>query len=428
MYAPVVVIGAGQAGLAMSRLLSGAGIDHVVLERGDVAHSWRTERWDSLRLLTPNWMTRLPSWSYDGQDPDGFMTAAEFVGFLERYQRSFDPPVLARTTVERVSCGPGRFEIHTDRGPWAAAAVVAAAGACSEAALPAAAAELPAGIDQLTALDYRNPERLGEGDVLVVGASASGVQIADELARSGRNVTLAVGEHVRLPRTYRGRDIHGWLDALGVLDERYDEVDDLNRARRLPSLQLIGSPERRTLDLNALIDVGVRPVGKVMRVVGEVVQCSGGVGHLVANADLKHNRLLDRIDAYVEERGLDESLPAPSRPERTRLAAPPTELRLDAFRTVVWATGYRPRYPWLDPIAFDAQGRLRHDGGISPIPGLYFLGLPFLRRRKSNFIDGVGPDASEVLAALRTHLAGRGVHRSTEQCAAHPVDGLHQRS
>ncbi len=406
MRAPVVVIGAGQSGLAMSWLLCREGIDHVVLEREGVAHSWRTERWDSLRLLTPNWMTRLPGWRYQGDDPHGFMTAAELIGLLDDYRRSFCPPLHTGTTVEQVVCAPGRFEVRTDQGTWHSAAVVAATGACSEAAVPALAAELPTRIRQLTALQYRNPDQLAHGGVLVVGASASGVQIAEELQRSGRPVTLAVGEHVRLPRTYRGHDIHWWLDVLGVLDERYDEVDDLNRARRLPSLQLVGGPERRTLDLNSLIGLGVGPVGKLLRITNGLAQCSGGVGHLVANADLKHDRLLDRIDAYATEHGLDPSLPDPCRPARTRLTAPPTELRLDAFHTIVWATGHRPRFVWLDPVALDQRGRPRHQGGVSPIPGLYFLGLPFMRRRKSNFIDGVGPDAADLLVDLRAHLFG----------------------
>ncbi len=428
MRTAVVVIGGGQAGLAMSRLLLSDRIDHVVLERGEVGRTWRAERWDSLRLLTPNWMTRLPGWHYEGSDPDGFMTAADFIRFLDGYRASFGPPVLPGTTVDRVVWEGERFTVRTDQGVWEAAAVVAATGACSRAAVPALAADLPPSIDQLTALEYRNPGQLQEGPVLVVGASASGAQIADELARSGRPVTLAVGEHVRLPRVYRGRDIHWWLEALGILDERYDEVDDLTRARRLPSLQLVGSPERRSLDLTSLIGIGVRPVGKVMRVVGGTVQCSGGLGHLVANADLKHNRLLARIDAHVDEHGLAGSLPGPDRPERTRLPVPPTELRLDGFRTVVWATGYRPTYEWLDPRALDRRGRPRHDGGISPIPGLYFLGLPFMRRRKSNFIDGVGPDAADLLVALRAHLTGAIARRPAEEGVADPCDRLHERS
>ncbi len=263
---------------------------------------------------------------------------------------------------------------------------------------------MPSEICQLNALQYRNPGQIPQGEVLVVGASASGAQIADELQRTGRQVTVAVGDHVRLPRRYRGRDIHWWMDAIGQLDERYDEVENLTRARRLPSLQLIGTPEQRTLDLNALMSAGVGVVGKFMQVAGTRAQFSGTPAHLIANADLKQNRLLDRIDEYVVEQGFADELPEPTRPERTRLGTVPTELPLNRFASVVWATGYRPNYSWLDPTAFDQRGRIAHDGGVCDLPGLYLLGEPFMRRRKSSFIDGVGPDAAELVVSLHQHL------------------------
>ncbi len=408
MRITAVVVGAGQAGLAMSRLLADHGIDHVVLEKGEVANSWRTERWDSLRLLTPNWMTRLPGWAYRGNDHDGFMTSAEVVDMLDGYRASFDAPVLTGVSVDRVTMqADGSFRITTDQGVWMAEAVVAATGACSEPAIPLLATDFPARIDQVTAHRYRSPDQLATEDVLVVGASASGIQIADEIQRSGRLVTIAVGEHVRLPRSYRGRDIHWWMDAIGVLDERYDEVDDINRARRLSSLQLVGSPEHRTLDLNSLIASGVRPVGKLMRVAGETAQFSGGVTNLAAHADLKQSRLLDRIDAFAAEHELSNLLHDVWRPDPTRIDRPPTEFPLAAFGSVVWATGYRPTFSWLDAAIRDRHRRPVHDGGIAETPGLYFLGLPFMRRRKSNFIDGVGPDATEVISCLHAYLDHR---------------------
>jgi putative flavoprotein involved in K+ transport len=407
MRTPVVVIGAGQAGLAMSHHLTGRGIDHIVLDRGEVAHSWRTERWDSLRLLTPNWMSRLPGHRYEGDDPDGYMTKDETISFLTSYGQSFGAPVRSHVTVEQVRARSTGFDVVTDQGTWSCDAVVAATGASSEPRLPALAADLPARIDQLTALQYRNPDQLGSGEVLVVGASASGAQIADELQRSGRQVTLAVGEHVRLPRHYRDRDIHWWMDRIGQLDERYDEVDDLTRARRLPSLQLVGSPERRTLDINALIAAGVVAVGKLMQIAGAKAQFSGALRNLVANADLKQNRLLERIDEFADEHELESGLPDPTRPSPTALGHVPTELELCRFETVVWATGYRPGYGWLDRAAFDQRGRIRHDGGICELPGLYLLGVPFLRRRKSSFIDGVGPDAAELASHLHAYLDRR---------------------
>ncbi len=407
MRTPVVVIGAGQAGLSMSRHLTARAIDHVVLERGEVANSWRTERWDSLRLLTPNWMSRLPGHHYSGPDPDGFMTKDETVGFIEGFGRSFDAPVRSHVTVERVNPrGPG-FEVVTDHGIWSCDVVVAATGASSEPRLPPVAAEIPPRISQLTALQYKNPGGIGEGEVLVVGASASGTQIADELRRSGREVALAVGDHVRLPRMYRGRDIYWWLDTVGRLDERYDEIDDLNRARRLPSLQLVGTPERRSLDLNSLTAAGICTVGKLMRVAATKAQFSGALANLVANADLKQNRFLDLIDEFALERGLDAELPEPTRPAPTRLGEIPTEIDIGRFDTIIWATGHRPSFSWLDPSLLDRRGRVTHDGGVCATPGLYLMGLPFLRRRKSSLIDGADADAADLAVHLHAHLDQR---------------------
>jgi putative flavoprotein involved in K+ transport len=435
MRVTVVVVGAGQAGLAMSRRLAVAGLDHVVLERGEVASSWRTERWDSLRLLTPNWMCRLPGYQYQGPDPDGYQTAVETADWLDAYACRTAAPVRTRVTVLEVRRTAGGFEVATDDGCYSAAAVVVAAGASNQARIPAVASELPRRITQAIAMHYRNPAQLdGTGDVLVVGASASGIQIADEIQRSGRCVTLAVGEHVRLPRTYRGRDIYYWLEAVGQLDERYDEVEDIERARRHASVQLVGNSTGKQLDLNALSDAGVSLVGRLMLASGAVAQCSGALASLTANADLKQARLLQRIDDFVAEHGLSDEVLPPDRPPPTRLGAVPTEVDLKRYSTVIWATGYRPSYPWLDPAAFDRRGRVAHDGGVSPVPGLYVLGLPFLRRRRSNLIAGVGDDATELLSHLLGYLHGAGtsrverrsrrsvVERAVEQCVPDPMD------
>jgi putative flavoprotein involved in K+ transport len=400
----VAVLGAGQAGLAMSRCLTARSIDHVLIERGEVGSSWRTERWDSLRLLTPNWMSRLPGHSYDGDDPNGFMTSDEVVEHLVRYRCSFDAPVQANTTVRSVRERDAGYEVRTDQGTWTARAVVVATGACSTPHVPALAGHLPASIRQLSPIHYRNPAEVEDGRVLVVGASASGVQLAEELQRAGREVTLAVGEHVRAPRSYRGRDIHWWMDRLGILDERFDAVEDLTRARRLHSLQLVGSPERRSLDLNALAEIGVELVGRFVGVVGTRAQLSGDLANNCASADLKMDRLLDQIDRRVAMLGLDRDLPPPDRPRPTTTPRAETSLDLRDVRTVIWATGFRPSYPWLERHLLDGKGGIRHHGGIMERPGMYVLGLPFTRRRKSSFLDGVGPDAVELAGHLAHHL------------------------
>ena len=230
--------------------------------------------------------------------------------------------------------------------------------------------------------------------------------------RSGRPVTLAVGNHTRLPRTYRGRDIHWWMDAIGLLDERHDEIDDPARARRQPSPQLVGSPQGRTLDLNALSGIGVELVGRFVGVVGNTAQLSGSLAAVCAAADLKQGRLLDRIDAFAAAGDVDDELGPPHRPERTLSGPARTGLDLRSVGTVIWATGYAPRYPWLDPGLLDHKGALRHHGGVLPQPGMYVLGLPFTRRRKSSFLDGFGPDAEELAARLTRYLDQRAAART----------------
>jgi len=398
-----VIIGAGHCGLAMSRCLTGRSIDHVVLERGQVANSWRTQRWDSLRLLTPNWMTRLPGYAYRGADPDGYLRAPQVAAMLEDYAGASAAPVLTGTTVTSVRATAGGFVVHTDQGSWRAPTVVLACGAAAVPAVPALARLVPAGITSLTPAGYRSPAGLPPGGVLVVGASASGVQLADELHRSGRPVTLAAGEHVRMPRTYRGRDILWWLDAAGVLDQRYDQVDDLVRARNVPSMQLVGSPGR-TLDLNALSSAGVRLAGRLAGIQDGVAQFSGSLPNVCALADLKLGRLLDTIDAWAGTAG--------ERFAPTAVPRPPLglDLRSGEISTIVWATGYRPDLSWLHVPVLDRKGRIVHDGGTTASPGLYVIGMPFLRRRKSTLIDGAARDAAELTAHLAGHLdalAGR---------------------
>lgn len=405
MHVSVVVVGAGPGGLAMSHHLTGAGVDHVVLERGQVGNSWRHERWDSLRLLTPNWMTALPGCRYDGDDPNGFMSAPDTVAFLDGYHRHFGPPLITGVTVGSVCRSGDGFEVRADQGTWQCDAVVAATGASSTPRIPALANEMPAAIDRLTALQYRRPAQLaGDGRVLVVGASASGVQIADEIRRAGRDVTIAVGEHVRLPRSYRGLDIYDWLDRIGQLDERYDEVDDIERARRHASVQLVGNNAGRNLDLNALHEAGVEVVGRLMAIAGTKGQCSGALANLAKNADLKEERLLRRIDEFVQDHGLNDDVGPRTEMEPTSLGRTAIELDLRAFSTVVWATGYQPEHSWLPEATFDRKGRVMHEGGVAAIAGLYVLGLPFLRRRRSNLIGGLGADAADLFVHLRKHL------------------------
>jgi putative flavoprotein involved in K+ transport len=392
----------------MSRCLAERSIDHVVLERGEVANSWRTERWDSLHLLTPNWQSRLPGFHYTGNNPDGYRTLSETVDFIANYAKAITAPVQTHTTVTSLRSTETGYLVHTDQGDWSSRTVVLASGACNIADVPAVAHHVPAAIATLTAQTYRNPDQLAAGGVMVVGASSSGTQIANEIQRSGRPVTLSVGEHIRAPRMYRGRDLEWWMDAAGVLDERYDQIEDITRARRVPSFQLAGTPDRSTLDLNALTATGVKLVGRLAGITEDgKAQFAGSLRNMCALSDLKMGRLLDLIDVWASANGLDGEVDPPQRLPATWVDnSPPLglDLKQGDIQTIIWATGYRPDYSWLEIPVRDRKGMIEHDGGVVSSPGMYLMGMQFLRRRKSALIDGAGDDARELSAHLASYL------------------------
>jgi putative flavoprotein involved in K+ transport len=332
---------------------------------------------------------------------------------LARYAEHVHAPVRTGTNVTSVRRTDGGYRVATSNGEIQSRTVLIASGACNLPAVPTFAPELPLEVEQLTPLGYRNPTQLPEGGVLVVGASATGVQLAAELRQSGRPVILSVGEHVRLPRTYRGRDVLWWMDASGVWDQRYDEVDDLVRARRLPSPQLVGTPERSTLDLNALMAIGVELVGRWAALRDGRALFSGGLRNMFSLADLKMERLLDVFDEWARTGGVDPDV-SPERFAPTEVPRSPRlelDLRSGEVRSIIWATGFRPDYRWLDLPVVDTKGQLRHEGGAVDSPGLYALGLPVLRRRKSTFIHGIEDDAREVIDHLSGYLADQSPRR-----------------
>ena len=402
-----IIIGAGHAGLAVSYCLTERSIDHLVIERGEVANSWRNERWNSLKLLTPNWQSRLPGFSYSGDDPDGFMSMREVIEFIDDYARYCKAPVQTGTTVISLKQNPNGYQVTTDRGQWHCRSVVIASGTCNLPSIPRVAEAVPADIRQVTSWKYRNPDQLEAGGVLIVGASATGLQLAEEIHRSGRPVTIAAGEHVRLPRVYRGKDIQWWMDAVGILDEGLDEIDDVNRARHLPSPQLVGSREHQILDLNTMSGLGIKLVGRLMGVQNGTLQFSGSLRNVCALADLKMNRLLKTIDEWIEQNPDISQLEPPEYFARTEVDEDPClglNLEDSGIRTIVWATGYRPDYSWLDVPVLDRKGLIKHDGGITDSPGMYLVGMPFLRRRKSSFIHGAEDDARFITQHLATYL------------------------
>jgi putative flavoprotein involved in K+ transport len=414
MIIDTVIVGAGHAGLAVSRLLTDAGRDHVVLDRGGVAERWRTERWDSLHLLTPNWMSRLPGWCYSGPDPDGYSSAAELVRYLERYAASFRAPVISDTTVVEISetRGPGcvRFRVITGSGTWHARHVVVATGPHGRPYLPSGLSDISSRVEVLTASSYRNPDTFPPGGVLVVGASASGVQIADELSRAGREVAIAVGRHTRMPRRYRGMDSFWWLEATGRLARTIDQMPDIAAARRENSLQLIGRAEVHLrgsdLDLQTLQDRGVRLLGRLEGVAGTEASFRDDLSERVAEADRRMHHVLDTVDDYIDKVGLNREVLPALRPRSVDVPGPVRRLNLasENIRTMIVAAGYRPDHRWLRVPVLEPDGAIRQHRGVTPAPGLYVVGQYFQHRRDSGFIDGVRHDARYVV----DHLLGRG--------------------
>jgi putative flavoprotein involved in K+ transport len=397
-----LIIGAGQAGLSLSQHLTRAGHEHALLERGQTGERWRSERWDSLTLLTPGWLSRLDG-SEPHPDPDAFLARTDFLAYLDRYARSFGAPIHEHVTVTSLTRPGRRFHLDTSTGPWRARNVVIATGDSAQPRIPAAAASAPPQLAQLHANGYRNPAALPDGGVLVVGAGPSGQQIAAELRRAGRAVVLAVGRHARVPRRYRDRDIWHWLDAIGDLERTIDEVPDPAASKRAPSLPLSGANGGEQLDLAVLHRLGVTVTGRLKTFHTGHALFADDLQPAIDDAERRLLRLLDRIDEHLDRSQGARRPPPPDRPPPVRLPTGPAsvDLAADGITTVVWATGYRREYPWLHLPVLDADGEIVHRHGITPHPGLYVLGLKFQRRRASHFIGGVGADA----AFLSRHIA-----------------------
>ncbi len=386
-----LIVGAGQAGLALSHHLTAAGHEHVLLERGRVGQRWH-ERWDSLTLLSPNWMNRLPG-EPEPADRDGFLTLGAFAEHLDSYARSLAAPVVEGVEVERVERRGDGFRISGTSGSWFARSVVLATGDAADPHVPLAPPTEPL---SLHTAGYRRPELLPDGPVLVVGAGASGQQLALELRRAGREVVLAVGRHSRAPRRYRGRDIFEWAAVLGDFDRTIDELPDVEAAKRVPVFPLSGANGGESLGLDRLAAAGVTVTGRLTGFDGTRAWFAADLAANVAAAELRLRKLLRRIDAHpLAEGSAAEPLP------EVILPAGPRTLDLRRFGAIVWATGFRRRYPWLRvPGVLDRSGEIVQRRGATPVPGLYTLGLAYQCRRSSHFIGGVGRDAEEVARSL----------------------------
>jgi putative flavoprotein involved in K+ transport len=407
----VVVIGAGQAGLAMSSCLTGQGRPHIVLEQGRVAEGWRSKRWDSLRLVGPNRTLELPGFPYAGGDPDGFMGKDEVAAHLEAYASSFDAPVREGVRVTAVTPDPNGagFLVRTEEETYAAAGVVVATGALQRPFIPALAEDLPAHVVQIVPYAYRNPAALPPGAVLVVGSGQAGCQIAEELRRAGRPVYLSVGRSWWAPRRYRGQDLSLWLRAVGWFDRTVDSLPPGTRTG-LPNPQFTGSGGGRDLNVHTLAAEGVVLLGRLRGIRDGTITLAPDLAENLAVGDTQAIGTLRAIDDHILEQGLDA--PAADPPDYLHPAADlargtPSELDLEAagVSTVIWATGYRPDLGWVQLPVYDAEGYPVQRRGVTAVPGLYFLGLDWLHSAKSGLFAGIGEDAAYLAAQVAERAA-----------------------
>jgi len=399
-----LVIGGGQAGLTMSHRLKQRGLPHLVLERGRIAERWHSERWDGLRFQFPNWSVRLPDFPFASADPDGFATSQQILDFITSYADFVAPPVRCGIDVTRLtrSDDASGLVAQTSSGVIEARNVVVATGPYQRPIIPQLFDEA-AGVFQIHASRYRSPDQLPPGAVLVIGAGASGAQIAEELHRASRKVFLSVGRHNRLPRRYRGRDLIWWLAEM-----RIDQtpVEQRGPRRLLPVIS--GAHGGRTVDFRRFAAEGIVLLGRLTSAGASIVDIAPDLAENLGNGDLHYATFLDMVDAYVREHALD----CPEDPDaRTRRPDPPSvvnplrrlDLQAEGIRSVIWATGYGVDFGWIEIPVF-AQGEPVHVRGVTEVPGLYFLGLQWLSRMSSSFLSGVGDDAGQ----LADHIAARG--------------------
>ncbi|WP_433220235.1 MSMEG_0569 family flavin-dependent oxidoreductase [Dactylosporangium sp. CS-047395] len=420
-HVAVAIIGGGQAGLAMSWHLRRLGVDHVVFERERVGHEWRERRWSSFCLVTPNWQCRLPGFAYAGDDPDGFMAGPEVVTFLEKYAASFDPPLREGVAVQRLRRTPaGLFELRTSAGRCTADQVVVATGPYHRPAVPRIAERLPAHIAQLHSSQYRNPEQLPEGAVLVVGTGQSGCQIAEDLHLAGRPVHLAVGGAPRAARRYRGRDTLAWLDAMGHYDRGVDEFGDADEVRVRANHYMTGRDGGRDIDLRRFALEGMRLYGRLRTVERDRATFADDLAANLDHADAVAEGIKDAIDAYIARTGLE----APDEPRYTPVWRPQetdAELRLDGIAAVVWSTGFHRDHRWIEVPVFDGRGYPTHERGVTSCPGLYFLGLPWQHTWGSGRFAGVARDA-QYLADRITATRRRQITEGVSWLAGTPTE------
>lgn len=398
---PVVVIGGGQAGLSTSYCLQQKGIAHIVLEKHRVGHAWRNLRWDSFCLVTPNWQCRLPGFPYDGDEPDGFMPRDEIVAYLERYAAFVDPPLREGVTVTRVAANEGGgFVVETSAGTATADQVVLAVNGYHVPKIPRIAERLPETVEQLHSVDYRNPEQLAAGEVMVIGTGQSGCQIAEDLHLAGRRVHLSVGSAPRAPRQYRGRDSVDWLERMGTYDVTVAEHPDPEyKLRHKANHYMTGRDGGREIDLRRFALEGMQLYGRVAGIAPNGrIRFEANLAANLDSADATYCKIRDSIDRYIADQGIDAPPEEPYQP----VWQPPFEpeqldLATSDITSAIWATGFAGDFSWVHAPVFDGNAEPMHRRGVTAVPGLYFLGLPWLNTWGSGRFAAVGADAEYLV-------------------------------
>ena len=401
-----MVVGGGQAGLSVSHCLTRRGVDHIVLERHRIAHSWRANRWDTFCLVTPNWQCELPGFPYSGGDPHGFMVKDEILEYLDSYAESFAPPVFEGVSVDRLRADDlGRFVVGTSHGTLTAELVVVATGPYQVPRTPRLAERLPDSITQLHSADYRNPAQLPAGAVLVVGTGQSGCQIAEDLHLAGRQVHLATGSAPRVARFYRGRDVVDWLADMGYYRRSIDEFADAEAVRLRANHYVTGRDGGRDIDLRAFAVQGMRLYGRLTAISGSVVSFGDDLKSNLDGADAVSESIKTTIDEYLTATGIDAPAEPRYRPVWEPAPDAPTTVDLagQGISAVIWCTGFGRDHRWIDLPVFDGKGYPTHHRGVTAYPGLYFVGLPWQWTWGSGRFSGVAADAE--------YLAGRIVGR-----------------
>ncbi|CAN7579220.1 MSMEG_0569 family flavin-dependent oxidoreductase [Caballeronia sp. LjRoot29] len=401
-HTSVIVVGGGQAGLSVSYYLKQAGIDHLVLEKNTVTHTWRTQRWDAFCLVTPNWQCALPGYPYTGDDPHGFMKKDEIIAYLDGFIRTVDAPVIEHAEVQRVARNSeGGFSVSTSQGQFTADQVVVASGGYHTPVVPRMAERLPRSIKQIQSSEYRNPQALPEGAVLVVGSGQSGAQIAEDLHLAGRKVVLAVGEAPRCARFYRGRDVVDWLADMKYYDMPVDQHPLREGVRDNTNHYVTGRDGGRDIDLRKFAAEGMELYGRLQDLQDGVLHFAPNLIENLDSADKTFNGINAGIDAYIERHGIEA--PPGSRYEPVWSPAEErTTLHLEAsgIGSIVWCIGFTPDFSWLDAPIFNGRGYPSHTRGLTPQDGLYFVGLPWLHTWGSGRFSGVARDAAHVVEKI----------------------------